>query len=82
MHVEFIKQIKESSIWNIGTGTPVSFEYVARLIAAKTNARIEYIDMPDILKKSYQAYTCADLTKLTATIGPQQWISVEDWLNS
>jgi ADP-L-glycero-D-manno-heptose 6-epimerase len=82
MHVEFIKRVKESGIWNIGTGKPVSFEHVAQLIAKKTNAQIEYIDMPEILKKSYQAYTCADLTKLTATIGPQQWISVEDWLNS
>jgi hypothetical protein len=38
--------------------------------------------MPEILKQGYQAYTCADLTKLTAAIGPQQCISVEDWLNS
>ena len=81
-HVEFIKHVKESSVWNVGTGTAVSFEHVAQLIANKTNAQIEYIDMPEILKQWYQVYTCADLTKLTAAIGPQQWISVEDWLNS
>jgi len=81
-HVEFIKQVKESGVWNVGTGNAVSFEHVAQLIAKKTNAQIEYIDMPEILKQGYQAYTCADLTKLTATIGPQQWITVEDWLNS
>jgi ADP-L-glycero-D-manno-heptose 6-epimerase len=80
-HLKFV-EVKESGLWNIGTGKPVSFEHVAKLIAKKTNAQIEYIEMPDILKKGYQAYTCADLTKLTAAIGPQQWISVEDWLNS
>lgn len=80
-HIKFV-QVKESGIWNVGTGTAVSFEHVAKLIAAKTNAQIEYIDMPDILKRSYQAYTCADLTKLETTIGSQQWITVEDWLNS
>ena len=80
-HLKFV-HVSKSGLWNIGTGMPVSFEDVAQLVAKKTNAQIEYIDMPAILKNSYQAYTCADLTKLSATIGPQQWISVEDWLNS
>jgi ADP-L-glycero-D-manno-heptose 6-epimerase len=80
-HLKFV-HVAESGIWNIGTGKTVSFEHVAQLIAKKTNTQIEYIDMPDILKKGYQAYTCADLTKLTTAIGPQQWITVEDWLNS
>jgi len=29
---------------------------------------IETVPMPDNLKASYQYYTCADLTKLNATI--------------
>ena len=33
------------------------------------NVGIEYIDMPDNLKSSYQEYTKADLTKLNRTLG-------------
>lgn len=80
-HLQFISHQK-SGLWNVGTGKPISFEDVARMIAAKNNARIEYIEMPDVLKKGYQAYTCANLTRLEAEIGPQHWTTVEDWLNS
>ena len=77
IHVEFINQVTESGIWNVGTGKTTSFQQVADLISNDQT----YIPMPSQLKNSYQRYTCADLTKLEATIGPQQWISVEEWLN-
>lgn len=80
-HVKFM-QVKSSGLWNVGTGKPVSFQHVADLIAARYNAQIEYIDMPELLKKGYQAYTCADLTSLEAAIGAQQWLTIEDWLNT
>lgn len=66
-HTKFFN-IKESGIWNIGTGQAVSFENVARNIAVQYNAKIEYIPMPEHLKNQYQEYTCADLTKLHTTI--------------
>lgn len=81
VHVEFIKQVKESGIWNLGTGKTTSFQDIADLISEKYNSSIEYIDMPEILKSSYQKYTCADLTKLENTLGPQQMITVRDWLD-
>jgi ADP-L-glycero-D-manno-heptose 6-epimerase len=81
VHVEFIKQVKESGIWNLGTGKTTSFQDIADLISKKYNSSIEYIDMPDILKSSYQTYTCADLTKLENTIGTQHMITVKDWLD-
>ena len=81
VHVEFIKQVKESGIWNLGTGKTTSFQDIADLISKKYNSSIEYIDMPEILKSSYQKYTCADLTKLEGTIGPQQMITVSEWLD-
>ena len=81
VHVEFIKQVKESGVWNLGTGKTTSFQDIADLISEKYNSSIEYIDMPEILKSSYQAYTCADLTKLESTIGPQQMITVADWFD-
>jgi ADP-L-glycero-D-manno-heptose 6-epimerase len=63
VHKHFFN-VKESDIWNVGTGKPISFKDVAMEIAEKYNARIEYIPMPDSIKNQYQEYTCADLTKL------------------
>ena len=81
VHVEYVKQVKDSGIWNIGTGKATSFQHVADLISKKYDSTIEYVDMPEILKSSYQKYTCADLTKLESTIGTQRWITLEDWLD-
>jgi ADP-L-glycero-D-manno-heptose 6-epimerase len=65
-HLDFLN-INKSGLWNLGTGQASSFELVARTIAKEYNARVEYIDMPDILKDSYQAYTCADMQNLNNT---------------
>jgi len=63
VHCQFL-EIKETGIWNLGTGQPRSFQSVAEEIAQKYNARIEYIPMPDNIKNQYQSYTCADLDLL------------------
>jgi len=65
-HLDFLN-INKSGIWNLGTGQSTSFESVARIVADQYNARIEYIEMPEILKDSYQTYTCADMQQLNAT---------------
>lgn len=62
-HLKFLN-VKESGVWNIGTGTPKSFMDVAR----EFNVPIETIPMPEILKDSYQKYTCADTNKLEQTL--------------
>lgn len=67
IHKKFFN-VKESGIWNVGTGKPMSFQHVAETIAEGMEAKIEYIPMPDHLKGQYQEYTCADLTKLRATL--------------
>jgi len=59
-HIDFF-DVKESGIWNIGTGNTKSFLDVALSIAPKEH--VEYIPMPDNLRDSYQKYTCADMTK-------------------
>ncbi len=71
IHQKFFN-VKESGIWNVGTGKPTSFETVARSIAEQYNAKIEYIPMPAHLRDQYQEYTCADLTKLNATLYDQK----------
>jgi ADP-L-glycero-D-manno-heptose 6-epimerase len=61
--------VRESGVWNVGTGTCKSFLEIAQEASSKYNVPIEEIPMPENLKHSYQTYTCADLTKLKATIG-------------
>jgi ADP-L-glycero-D-manno-heptose 6-epimerase len=60
MHIDFL-DVRESGVWNVGTGTPMSFLDVALSIAPKE--AIEFVPMPDILRDNYQEYTCADMTK-------------------
>jgi ADP-L-glycero-D-manno-heptose 6-epimerase len=60
IHKHFLG-VSETGIWNIGTGKATSFENVARMIADKYNAHIEYIPMPENLKHQYQEFTCADI---------------------
>lgn len=67
LHKQFFN-IKESGVWNFGTGYVKSFLDVAEEIAKKYNATIETIPFPEHLKEHYQYYTCADLTKLKNTI--------------
>jgi ADP-L-glycero-D-manno-heptose 6-epimerase len=62
-HLKFLN-IKESGVWNIGTGNTKSFKEVAEMF----NVPIREIPMPEHLKLSYQKYTCADLTKLNETL--------------
>jgi ADP-L-glycero-D-manno-heptose 6-epimerase len=81
LHLAFIER-KVSGIWNFGTGKTVSFEDIASVVRKRYGGNLEYINMPDTLRASYQKYTCADITKLEDTLGPQKFITVQDWLNS
>ena len=66
-HIKFL-EIKESGIWNIGSGTTKSFMDIALEIAAQHKVGISTIPFPKQLEYSYQTYTCADLTKLKNTL--------------
>lgn len=63
IHSKFL-DVKESGIWNLGTGVSKSFQEVGDEIAEKFNAKIEYISMPDYIKNQYQPYTKANIDKL------------------
>lgn len=67
IHREFF-HVPESGIWNVGTGKPQSFQHVAEQIAQQHQAKIEYVPMPENIARQYQAYTCADLSKMKNTI--------------
>jgi ADP-L-glycero-D-manno-heptose 6-epimerase len=63
IHKHFLS-VPDTGIWNVGTGRATSFADVARMIADKYDAKIEYIPMPEALKSQYQTYTCADVSLL------------------
>lgn len=63
LHFRMI-EIKESGIFNMGTGSPRSFLDVARDVALFYNAKIEEIPFPKHLIGKYQEYTHADMYKL------------------
>ena len=62
-HLKFLT-VKESGIWNVGTGHPRSFMDVAK----EFDVPVTTIPMPEILRDSYQKYTCADMTKTQQTL--------------
>lgn len=64
--------VNESGIWNLGSGRATSFADVARMIADKYDARVEYIDMPEEVARQYQKYTCADITRLLESLNEIQ----------
>lgn len=54
----------ESGVWNIGSGETKTFREVAEEIKTKISAEIQIIEFPEHLKKQYQRYTKADMTKI------------------
>lgn len=63
IHLKFLK-VKESGVFNIGSGKPMSFLDIANTF----NVKVVEIPMPEILKSNYQKYTCADMTKTRKTL--------------
>ncbi|HVN66928.1 MAG TPA: ADP-glyceromanno-heptose 6-epimerase [Candidatus Sulfotelmatobacter sp.] len=63
---EFYRAPGIKGIYNVGGGLARTWNDLARAIftALKLPVKIDYIDMPDILRDKYQYYTAADLTKL------------------
>jgi ADP-L-glycero-D-manno-heptose 6-epimerase len=64
-HLDFLK-VKESGVWNVGTGTTKSFLDIAKSVAHESS--FEFVPMPENLKSSYQYYTCADMSKTVKTL--------------
>lgn len=61
-HTEFFN-VLDSGIWNVGTGTTLSFLDIAKLF----NVPIVEVPFPSHLNHSYQSFTCANLDKLLKT---------------
>ena len=80
MTVHFLDSRVTNGIFNIGGGTTVSWNRLARAVfsAMDRPVNIEYIDMPESTRKSYQYLTCADTSKITAAGYSDSVTSVEE----
>lgn len=79
LKIEMINR-KISGIFNGGTGKPVSFLEIARMVSQKTGVEIEVVPFPEHLKGHYQEYTCANMNKLGSVGCPISFRSVRDYL--
>lgn len=73
------KDRARSGVYNLGTGAPRSFAdmvQIASTVASGPPPRT--IPFPDDLRGQYQAYTCADISRLRAAGWSQPFTSLED----
>ncbi len=72
-----------SAIYNVGTGQARSFEDLARstFAALDLEPKIEYIDMPQDLRDTYQYYTQAEMRKLIGAGYEQPFYTLEDGID-
>lgn len=89
VHEWLINNPQCSGILNVGTGRAQTFNEVAQaVIDWHGYGHVDYIDMPEHLKGSYQCYTQADLTNLRQAGYGGEFMTVQqgvsrylDWLN-
>ena len=81
LHIDFIKTVKGSGIWNVGSGLAHSFLDIAEYIAEQENVPVEFVPIPLEEQQRMRTKTCADLTHLKETIGKRKWLNVYEWLD-
>jgi ADP-L-glycero-D-manno-heptose 6-epimerase len=69
-----------NGIFNIGSGVARTWNELARAVFAALGRepRIEYIEMPELIRDKYQYFTQADVSKLLSTGYAQAITSLED----
>lgn len=80
MTVHFLANRDANGIFNVGGGTTVSWNRLARAVftAMGKPVNIEYIDMPESIRNTYQYLTCAETAKIHAAGYDKEVTSVED----
>ena len=76
LHIDFLKTVKGSGIWNVGSGLTHSLLDIAEEIAEQENVRIEFVEPINLPPKS-----CANLAHLKETVGKRKWLNVFEFLN-
>ncbi|MHB8058867.1 MAG: ADP-glyceromanno-heptose 6-epimerase [Desulfuromonadaceae bacterium] len=69
MTLHFLHNREAGGIYNVGGGTTVSWNRLARSVfsAMGRPVNIEYIDMPESIRNTYQYLTCAETAKIRAS---------------
>jgi ADP-L-glycero-D-manno-heptose 6-epimerase len=80
MTVHFLENRAANGIFNVGGGTTVSWNRLARAVfnAMDCPVSIDYIDMPESIRNTYQYLTCADTSKISSTGYLETLTSVEE----
>lgn len=75
-----LRNEKVNGLFNVGTGVARSFKELAESVfyALGLKPNIEYIDMPEHLKKKYQYFTQAKIDKLRAVGYKREFIKLEE----
>ena len=81
LHIDFIKTVNGSGIWNCGAGLAHSFLDIAEEIAEQEGVEIEYEPVPQQELARFRSKTCADLKHLKETVGKRKWLNVFEYLN-
>jgi ADP-L-glycero-D-manno-heptose 6-epimerase len=80
LHIDFIKTVNGSGIWNCGSGLAHSFLDIAEEIAEQEGVAIELVPVPPEELAHFRHKTCANLTHLKETIGKRKWLNVFEFL--
>ena len=80
MTLHFLQSSRAGGIFNVGGGTTVSWNRLAKAVfdAMDRPVSIEYIDMPESIRNTYQYRTCADTSKIRAAGYTDAVSSVEE----
>jgi ADP-L-glycero-D-manno-heptose 6-epimerase len=80
MTLHFLQNKAANGIFNVGGGTTVSWNRLAKAVfnAMEKPVSIEYIDMPESIRSTYQYLTCADTSKIRAAGYSDPVTSVEE----
>ncbi|MEI7818316.1 MAG: NAD-dependent epimerase/dehydratase family protein, partial [Desulfuromonadales bacterium] len=68
MTLHFLRNMESGGLYNVGGGTTVSWNRLALAVftAMEKPVSIEYIDMPESIRNTYQYLTCAETAKIHA----------------
>ncbi|HIJ88027.1 MAG TPA: ADP-glyceromanno-heptose 6-epimerase [Desulfuromonadales bacterium] len=80
MTLHFLQATDANGIFNVGGGSTVSWNRLAAAVfsAMAKPLNIEYIDMPEALRATYQYLTCAETAKIRAAGYGTPVMTVED----
>jgi ADP-L-glycero-D-manno-heptose 6-epimerase len=80
MTLHFLQATEANGIFNVGGGTTVSWNRLAGAVfsAMGKAINIDYIDMPESIRNTYQYLTCAETSKIQAAGFTNPVLSVEE----